>query len=53
MSTETGFSPSRIEVEVGTTVNFKNLTNTPLCVGSDPHPTHTDHLEFDAKKITL
>lgn len=51
--TETGFSPSRIEVEVGTTVNFKNLTNTPLWVGSDPHPTHTDHLEFDAKKDYL
>ena len=51
--TETGFSPSRLEIEVGTTVNFKNLTNTPLWVGSDPHPTHTDHSDFDAKEDYL
>jgi plastocyanin len=51
--TETGFSPSRLEVPVGATVNFINLTETPLWVGSDPHPLHTDYADFDAKKDYL
>jgi plastocyanin len=51
--TETGFSPSRIEIEIGTTVKFTNVTSGPLWVGSDPHPVHSDHPEFDAKKDYL
>jgi plastocyanin len=46
--TETGFIPKRLEVVVGETVVFTNLTEIPMWVGSDPHPEHTDHSDFDA-----
>ena len=48
--TETGFVPSRLEVPLGAKVIFKNLTQTGLWVGSDPHPEHTDYTDFDALK---
>lgn len=48
--TETGFEPSRLVVPVGSTVGFKNITNIPMWVGSDPHPEHTDNSDFDARE---
>ena len=44
----TAFSPAMIKVKAGTAVSFKNNSQTPMWVASDPHPTHTDYPGFDA-----
>jgi len=41
--TESGFSPTRITVPVGTTVTFVNQGATEMWVASDEHPTHTQY----------
>lgn len=46
--TETGYIPNNLEVPVGSTVSFKNLTQSDNWVASDPHPVHTDNSSFDA-----
>lgn len=48
--TETGFSPARMEVTEGTTVQFKNMSTLPVWPASNPHPTHNDYVGFDAKR---
>lgn len=48
--TNTGFSPSRIEIQKGQTVIFKNESSQGMWVGSDPHPLHTDYSAFDSRK---
>ncbi len=45
-----GFFPPILSVRQGDTVNFMNQTSDSLWVASNPHPTHTDWPEFDAKK---
>ncbi|PIR46305.1 MAG: hypothetical protein COV07_04375 [Candidatus Vogelbacteria bacterium CG10_big_fil_rev_8_21_14_0_10_45_14] len=45
-----GFSPATKTVSVGTLVSFENESPKNVWVASDPHPTHTDHGEFDAKR---
>lgn len=46
----TGFSSVSIEINVGDTVSFVNKGTKNFWPASDPHPTHTDYPEFDAKK---
>ena len=46
----TGFSPSSVEINVGDTVAFVNKSTGNFWPASNPHPTHTDYPEFDAKK---
>jgi len=41
--TESGFEPADITVEQGETVTWVNEGSTPMWVGSDRHPTHTDY----------
>jgi len=43
------FVPVTSFVKVGTKVTFKNTSNKPHWVASDPHPTHTDLPGFDSK----
>ncbi len=45
-----GFSPASIEINVGDTVAFINKSTSNFWPASNPHPTHTDYPEFDAKK---
>ena len=55
-----GFTPNSIEIKVGDTVDFKNIggilkkippeSAEKMWVASNPHPSHTDYPEFDAKK---
>ena len=49
--TDEGFSPQRIEVAKGSTVNFVNKSSMPIWVASDPHPEHTDYPEFDTPRV--
>ncbi len=45
------FSPASLTVKEGTSVKFKNTSSqSSMWVGSDPHPTHTQHSEFDQLK---
>ena len=48
--TDKGFSPASLNIPVGATVTFKNTTNNPMVVASDPYPTHVDYPEFVAPK---
>ncbi len=43
------FEPVTSFVKVGTAVTFKNNSDKPHWVASDPHPAHTDLPGFDAK----
>lgn len=47
--TNEGFVPNFLEIPLGSRVAFRNTASIPLSVASDPHPTHTDYPEFDAK----
>ena len=46
---DSGFSPKNLIVKIGTTVTFKNESTKSMWVASNPHPTHTNYLPFDAK----
>ncbi len=46
----TSFSPSTINAKVGDVVIFKNSSDSSFWPASDPHPTHTNYPEFDAKR---
>lgn len=48
--TDSGFSPNKLEVSLGSTVVFKNESSVLMWVASSPHPIHTDYPEFDARK---
>ena len=45
--TDTGFSPEKLEVAIGTKVKFINDTDHAVWVASDPHPIHIDLPGFD------
>ena len=45
---DAGFSPSVLHVKRGTTVTFRNESNTELWVASNPHPAHTDYPEVNS-----
>ncbi len=47
--TDAGFSPERVEVNLGDTVVFENESSSDMWVASDPHPSHTDFPEFDQR----
>lgn len=49
--TENGFFPDRIEVEVGSMVEFINESNKDMWVASIPHPEHTKLPTFDQFKL--
>lgn len=44
------FSPSSLSVKNGDVVIFKNKSKVEFRPASNPHPTHTDYSEFDAKQ---
>lgn len=44
------FSPASLSIKAGDVVIFKNSSQVNFWPASDPHPTHTDYPEFDAKK---
>jgi plastocyanin len=44
------FSPAVINIKIGDYVIFKNKSQNDFWPASNPHPTHTDYPEFDAKK---
>lgn len=46
----TTFSPATINAKVGDVVIFKNSSDMSFWPASDPHPTHTNYPEFDAKQ---
>jgi len=46
---DNSFEPTTAFVKIGTAVTFKNNSDQPHWVASDPHPTHTDLPGFDAK----
>lgn len=48
--TNSGFSPSSLTIKQGATVTFRNDSDNPLWVASNPHPTHTGLSGFDAGK---
>lgn len=48
--TDSGFSPSSIEIKKGQIVQFINKSNGGMWVASGPHPAHTAYPEFDVKK---
>jgi plastocyanin len=48
--TDSGFSPSNINIALNETVKFTNNSTKKMWVASDPHPAHTIYPEFDAKK---
>jgi len=45
----TKFLPQSLNIKVGDIVIFKNSGTTDFWPASNPHPTHTDYPEFDAK----
>lgn len=47
---ENGFKPSQITIKKDTIVRFKNVGNTSMWPASNPHPTHTDYQDFDARR---
>ena len=49
--TNSGFEPPSLTIAVGTTVEWINVSEKPLWIASDPHPSHTDLPGFDQKKI--
>lgn len=46
--TTDGFTPTKLEIAKGTTVNFMNRTQLPMWVASEPHPSHTNYPQLDA-----
>ncbi len=42
------FSPTSMTIKVGTTVTFENESTNAVWPASDPHPSHTNLLGFDA-----
>jgi plastocyanin len=46
--TDKGFQPSFLSVRAGDVVKFRNQSPIGMWVASNPHPTHTDYIEFDA-----
>lgn len=48
--TSSGFSPSTITIQKGDYIQFTNNTSSKAWPASDPHPTHTGLVGFDANK---
>lgn len=44
------FAPDSLSIKAGDVVIFKNKSKSAFWPASNPHPTHTDYPEFDAKK---
>lgn len=44
------FLPASLSIKTGDVVIFKNSSQKDFWPASDPHPTHTNYPEFDAKK---
>ncbi|MBL8031412.1 MAG: hypothetical protein JNK33_03760 [Candidatus Doudnabacteria bacterium] len=49
----TNFTPNTLSIKNGDVVIFKNKSKVAFWPASDPHPTHTDYPEFDAKQPVL
>lgn len=50
---EQGYDPQNLEVVVGTTVVFENVSSVNMWPASNIHPTHSIYPEFDPKKAVL
>lgn len=48
--TKYGFTPQKVEVVQGSTIQFINDDRVPHWPASDPHPTHTIYPELDSKQ---
>jgi plastocyanin len=48
--TDEGFSPVTLTIKAGETVMFESQGSRTMWVASDPHPTHTDDRDFDARR---
>jgi plastocyanin len=48
---ENGFKPDRVRVKKNTIVQFKNVGRTNMWPASNPHPSHTDYQDFDARRM--
>ncbi|MDP3724508.1 MAG: cupredoxin domain-containing protein [bacterium] len=48
--TPDGFSPDEISVDQGSTLVFVNTDTTDRWPASNPHPVHTNYLQFDPKR---
>ena len=48
--TEAGFSPESLEIALGDTVTFVNVSAEEMWVASNFHPTHLLYSELDAKQ---
>lgn len=48
---ENGFKPDRVRVKKNTIVQFKNVGQTNMWPASNPHPSHTDYQDFDARRM--
>lgn len=46
----TKFTPKSVNIKLGDIVVFKNKSTSAFRPASNPHPTHTDYPEFDAKE---
>ncbi|HYV33692.1 MAG TPA: hypothetical protein VE973_02495, partial [Candidatus Limnocylindria bacterium] len=46
----TSFKPASVNIKSGDYVVFKNIGSVDMWPASNPHPSHTDYLGFDAKK---
>lgn len=46
----TSFTPNTLSIKNGDVVIFKNKSTVAFWPASDPHPTHIDYPEFDAKQ---
>jgi plastocyanin len=44
------FTPAILTIQKGQTVTFMNSSDESMWVASDPHPTHINYPQFDAKK---
>lgn len=49
--TDSGFSPTTLNVKVGQTITVKNSSSSAMSFNSDPHPVHTSFPELNLGKI--
>jgi len=45
-----GFKPQNLNIKKGDSVTFSTALSVPFWPASNPHPSHSDHSEFDPKK---
>lgn len=51
--TTDGYVPDWMDIEIGSRIAFKNVSDIPMWTASDPHPVHSDFSAFDARRPYL